>query len=395
MAEKGERLTPPRPTWAEIDLRALAGNCRRLKGMAGKGVQMMAMVKANGYGHGAVEVARTALSNGAQMLGVAFLGEALELKGAGMGAPILLLGYSPPREAPQIVAEGFRATVYSWEVAQALSQAAREADSEARVHLKVDTGMGRLGLSPEEATAFIQRVRRLPGVVLEGIFTHLAVADSPNARGEEGWGRRYTLAQIERFRSVLAELAQAGIEIPLVHAANSAAILTYPEAHFNLVRPGIALYGLHPSPDVPCPEGFAPVLSFKSTVSQLKRVPAGTFIGYGSSYRMEAPSRIAVIPAGYGDGFRRGPQNWGEVLLKGRRAPLVGRVCMDQSMVEVSHIPGVEEGDEVVLIGRQGEEEITTEEVAVRLDTVNYEVVTAISARVPRLFLGRGPGNEA
>lgn len=391
MAEGKGEFRPSRPTWAGIDLGALAHNTRRLKNMVGEGVQMMAMVKANAYGHGAVEVARTALSNGAQMLGVAFLGEALELHQAGVEAPTLLLGYCPPAEAPQIVAHGLRATVYSWEVAQALSQAAAGAGRVARVHIKVDTGMGRLGLAPADALEFVKKIRHLPNLGVEGVFTHLAVADSPHARGIEGWGRHYTLNQLAAFRSLLEGIEGEGIHIPLTHAANSAAVLALPEAHFNLVRPGIALYGLHPSPDVPCPVDFRPVLSFKTAVSQVKEAPAGSCVSYGCTYRTGGRERLATIPVGYADGFRRAPHNWGQVLVGGKRAPVVGRVCMDQSVVEVSHIPGVREGDEVVLIGRQGEEAISAEEVAERLGTNNYEVVASISNRVPRLYCSDEP----
>ncbi len=386
MAEAKREMQPSRPTWAETDLAALAHNTRRLKGTVGEGVQMMVMVKANAYGHGAVEVARTVLANGAQMLGVAFLGEALALCQAGIEAPILLLGYCPSAEAPQIVAEGLRATVYSWQVAQALSQAATRAGKMARVHIKVDTGMGRLGLPPQQAAEFIKKAARLPGLIIEGVFTHLAVADSPNARGIDGWGRRYTHAQLAAFRALLEGLERERIHIPLAHAANSAAILAYPEAHFNLVRPGTAIYGLDPSPDVPCPADFRPVLSFKTTVSQVKELPAGSYVSYGCTHRSGRRARLAVIPVGYADGFRRAPRNWGQVLVGGTRAPVVGRVCMDQSMVEVSHIPEVRQGDVVVLIGLQGKERISAEEVAERLGTNNYEVASGISSRVPRLF---------
>jgi alanine racemase len=238
--------------------------------------------------------------------------------------------------------------------------------------------MGRLGLFPEEVLPFLERTWHLPGILWEGIFTHFSVADDP---AEDP----YTEEQIRRFTALLEELERAGYHFPLVHASNSAALLRFPQARFNLVRPGIALYGLAPSVKVPLPPGFRPALRFKTMVAQVRDFPPGSSISYGRTYRTSGRQRIAVLPVGYADGFRRAPHHWGEVLIRGRRAPIVGRVCMDYTMVEVSHIPGVRAGDEVVLIGRQGEEEITVEEVAERLGTINYEVVSQILARVPRL----------
>jgi alanine racemase len=220
---------------------------------------------------------------------------------------------------------------------------------------------------------------------VEGLFTHLAVADMPDARGAPGWGRDYTLRQLKAFQQVVAELAGAGIEMRYVHAANSAAVFAFPQSHFNMVRPGIAIYGLDPSPEVPCPPGFEQALSFKTQLAQVKEVPAGSYVSYGCTYQTAAPARIAVIPVGYADGFRRGPRDWGEVLVKGQRAPVVGTVCMDQTMIDVTHVAGVRQGDEVVLIGEQGGDRITVREVAERLGTINYEVVAEIMARVPRV----------
>ncbi len=366
---------PGRPTWVEIDLTAVAGNLRWVVDHVAP-ARVLAVLKADGYGHGAVKVARTALNNGAAMLGVASLNEALPLRSAGIAAPILILGYTPPWQARELVRHDVTATVFDLDVAHALSRAAGELKGRLRVHVKVDSGMGRLGLLPDQVVPFVLALRELPRLELEGLFTHFSVADTD---------LEYTRWQLERFRAVLGALEEAGVHVPLVHAANSAAIFTLPEAHFSLVRLGIALYGLDPSAEVPCPPGFRPALMFKTQVAQVKTLPPGSFVSYGNAYRTQGEERIAVIPVGYADGFRRAPRHWGEVLVRGQRAPIVGRVCMDQTMLCVSHIPGVRRGDEVVLIGRQGQEEITAEEVAERLGTITYEVVSEILARVPRV----------
>ncbi len=366
-----------RPTWVELDLEAIARNCERLVELAGE-AEVMVVIKADAYGHGAVRIAHTVLAHGARCLGVACLSEAVSLRQAGIEAPILVLGYLPPWQARPALLHRVTCVVFSEEMARSLSAAACDLRTTARLHLKVDTGMGRLGLFPQEVLPFLRRVGNLPGLFWEGILTHLAVADDP---AEDA----YTEAQLARFQALLDELAQAGYTFPLVHAANSAALLRFPQARLTLVRPGISLYGLAPSAQTPLPEGFRPALRFKTVVAQVKTFPPGSSISYGRSYRTAGEERIAVLPVGYADGFRRGPRHWGEVLIRGQRAPIVGRVCMDYTMVNVSHIAGVRPGDEVVLVGRQGDEEITVEEVAERLGTINYEVVSQILARVPRL----------
>ena len=374
--EQVRLVNPGRPTWVEIDLEAIANNVRRVAEIVGPEVSIMGVLKADAYGHGAVKVARTALNNGARLMGVACLGEALTLRQAGIAAPILVLGYTPPWQAREMVLHEVTATLFSLDVARALSRAAVELHGVARAHIKVDTGMGRLGLLPEQAAEFIRQVRELPGLEIEGLFTHFSAADELD--------RGYTLAQLAAFREVLRAV-EGLVPLRWVHAANSAALLTLPETRFSLVRLGIAMYGLDPSPEVGCPLGFRPALSFKTTVAQVKELPAGSYISYGRTYRTDHPARIAVIPVGYADGFRRGPAHWGEVLVRGRRAPLVGRVCMDQTMIDVTEIRDAREGDEVVLIGRQGADRITAEDVARRLGTVNYEVISEILARVPRV----------
>ncbi|MFQ5595386.1 MAG: alanine racemase [Anaerolineae bacterium] len=373
-------VRPDRPTWVEIDLGAIAHNTRRIKEIVGPDVEVMVTLKADAYGHGAVKVAQTALNNGATWLGVACLPEAQVLRDAGIAAPILILGYTPAWQARDALRYDLRATVFSVDVARALSKAAVALNREARVHIKVDTGMHRLGLFPEEVIGFIQTIRDLPNLVVEGVFTHFSVADDADE-----WYRAYTQQQLQTFQRLLSELEEAGIRIPVIHAANSAGTLTWPEARFNLVRPGIAVYGLAPSPDVPLPPDFRPALTWKTQIAQVKELPAGSYVSYGATYRTDDRRRIAVIPVGYADGFRRAPRTWKEVLVRGRRAPIVGRVCMDQTMIDVTDIAGVRQGDEVVLIGEQGDDRITAEEVAERLGTINYEVVSEILARVPRV----------
>ncbi|HEX7734998.1 MAG TPA: alanine racemase [Ktedonobacteraceae bacterium] len=373
-------MRPERPTWLEINLSAIANNTRRLKELVGPGVRVLIALKADGYGHGALKVARTALHNGASMLGVATVSEATPLREAGIQAPILVFGYVPLWQMREAIRQDLTITLYTLDAAQALSRAAQALGKTVRVHVKIDTGMSRLGIRAElvdEILQLVREIRHLPNLELEGIFTHFAKADSEDLS--------HARLQLVRFQNVLQVIEAEGLRPPLVHAANSAATLRLLEARFDMVRPGVAVYGLEPSPDAPLPEGFQPALAFKTQVAQVKLVPAGEGISYGCTYVTERPTWIAVLPVGYADGFRRAPTNWGSVLIHGQEAPILGRVCMDQSMVDVSHIPGVRVGDEVVLIGQQGAATLSAETVAQRLGTINYEVVAEILARVPRV----------
>jgi alanine racemase len=336
----------------------------------------MAVLKADAYGHGAIKIARTALSNGASWIGVATLGEALTLRRASIEAPILVLGYLPAWQASDAIRHNIRATVFTRAVLEAFSEAALSLQKTAKVHLKIDTGMGRLGISPGETVSFVKNIK-LPGLELEGVFTHFGRADEADLKSAR--------EQLTIFQAIIAEVEELGLRPPLVHAANTPALINLPEAHFDMVRPGIGLYGLPPSPNTPLPPEMQPVLSFKTTIGQVKLLQPGSPIGYGATYHTKTDETIAIIPVGYADGFRRAPYTWGEVLVKGQRASLVGRVSMDQAAINVSHIPNVRQGDEVVLIGRQGSEQITAEEVAANLGTINYEVVSQILARVPRV----------
>ena len=373
-------MQPDRPTWLEIDLSAIARNTRLVGEVVGRRVAILVSLKADAYGHGALRVARTVLHNGASWLGVATVSEAEPLRSAGISAPILVFGYTAPWQAREALRYDLRSTVYSLEIAQALSRAARDLGRTARVHVKVDTGLARLGLRTEEVSSivdFVAMLHDLPGLDVEGVFTHFATADSAD--------QSYALMQLARFQCVIDALDRRGLRPKIVHAANSAALLTLPAAHFDMVRPGGAIYGLPPGDEMRLPLGFQPALSFKTQVAQVKWIPAGEGISYGATYVTDRPTRIAVLPVGYADGFRRAPTNWGEVLVRGKRAPILGRVTMDQCMIDITGISDVGMGDEVVLIGRQGADELTVAEVAGRLGTNTYEVVAELLARVPRI----------
>jgi Alr-MurF fusion protein len=373
-------MRPDRPTWVEIDLSAIAHNTRQIQSLVGPNVHILASLKADAYGHGALKVARTVLLNGANMLGVATVSEAAPLREAGIQVPILVFGYVPHWQMREAVHLRLTLTLYSIESAQALSRAAQALNQTTRVHVKIDTGMGRLGIRAERIAEIVQllhEIINLPRLELEGIFTHFAMADTQD--------QTHARKQLSRFQHVLQCIEEKHIRPPLIHAANSAAILSLPEAHFDMVRPGIALYGLDPSSEVRLPAEFRPALSFKTQIAQVKDIPEGESISYGCTYITDRSTRVAILPVGYADGFRRAPTNWGSVLVHEQEAQLLGRVCMDQSIIDISHIPHARVGDEVVLIGRQGTVSLTAEQVARRLGTINYEVVSEILARVPRV----------
>ncbi len=377
---------PLRHAWVEINLRAIEHNTRRLREIIGAQTELMAVVKANAYGHGAIEVARAATRAGAQWLGVFTVGEGIELRRAEIDAPILVMGPTPPRWASEGVAHNLAFNIFTRASVDAISDAARELRTRARVHIKIDTGLTRLGVLPDDALDFARAVQHLPNIEIEGVFTHFAASDEPDARGIENFGRAYTQKQLDAFQRARDEFARAGIAPRYAHAANSPAALDLPAARFNLVRSGVLLYGLDPSPDAPRPRDFLPALEFKTEIALIKAVPRGAFAGYGCAFETTRASRLAIILAGYADGLRRQPENYGEVLVRGQRAPIVGRVAMDQAMVDVTDIADARAGDEVVLIGAQGKEKISAEEVAKNLETNNYETVTTISARVERRY---------
>jgi len=368
-----------RPTYIEINLSAIRHNLEEVRQAVGPERRILAPVKANAYGHGMLQVARTALEAGASMLGVAYLDEAVALRQAGIGAPILIFGSELPENAPEIVHWGLRATLCTYELAKALSQAAVRLRRNAVVHIKVDTGMGRIGLKVEEIREFLRRILELPGIVVEGIYTHFATADG-SGDGE------FALAQMEHFRRVVSQLRKEGMELPIAHAANSAAVLRFPSAHLDMVRPGIMLYGLEPFPGASYLADIRPAMTLKSRIVFLKEVPPGASVSYGRTFVARRRTRIATVPIGYGDGYPRALSNRGKALVRGKRARIVGNICMDQLMLDVTHVEGVRVGDEVVLIGEQGDERITAEELASLAGTINYEIVTSLNGRIPRVY---------
>lgn len=371
-------LQPDRPTWLEIDLGALAANVRLLRERAGA-AELMAVLKADAYGHGAVQVAHTALHNGATWLGVACLSEAEALRRAGIDAPTLVLGYTPAWQARDAVRLGVSLAVFDRDTARALSGAAGALHRSARVHVKIDTGMHRLGVAHDAAVGLVSDIAALPGILLEGVFTHLASADDPAREADAA-----SESQLAAFRAVLEALSARGLRPPLTHAANTALLLRRPDACFDLVRPGIGLYGIAPS-EALRGTPLRPVLAWKTQVAQVHDLAAGEAVGYGRAWHAARPSRVATIPVGYADGFRRAPRGWRHVLVRGRAAPVVGRVSMDMAAVDVTDVPGARQGDEVVLIGRQGDAVLSAETVAEWLGTIGYEVVAGILARVPRV----------
>jgi alanine racemase len=379
-------------TWAEISLGAYAHNIKELKRITRPPARLMAVVKANGYGHGAVEVAREALHNGAQYLGVARINEAIPLREAGLSAPILIFGYSPPALAPMLIDYELTQTVYSLSTARALSEQATRKGKKINVHLKVDSGMGRLGFLLEAINTIpndtpvnnpvreIEAITRLPGLTVEGIFTHFATADSAD--------KSYADLQLDRFMDFLNRLQKEGLEPPLRHAANSGALIDMPDSHLDMVRPGIATYGLHPSDEInKSMVDLKPVMTLKSKIIHLKKVPPGFNISYGITFQTKNRTTIATIPVGYADGFNRLLSSRGYMLVHGQRVPIVGRVCMDLTMLDVGGISGVALEDDVVVFGEQGDEAITADEIAASIGTINYEVVSTITGRVPRVYL--------
>jgi len=367
--------------WAEIDLDAIAHNVRALKAWVGEKTHLLAIVKGNGYGHGALPVARTALEAGATWLGVNMCDEGIQLRQGGISAPILIVGFTPPSQAATLVAQRLVPTVNTVEMAEAISAAASPADP-LPVHVKVDTGLSRYGLMPDEVVPFARRLGQMPGIRLEGLFTHFADADSADKTSAR--------KQTSIYTDTLRRLEQAGITIALRHAAASGATLDMPETHLDMVRCGITVYGLYPSDDVTRAVVLRPALSLKGRVARLRTLPTGTGIGYGSTFVTARRTLVALIPIGYADGVKRAYSNRGSVLIRRQRARLVGRVSMDQLVVDVTDVAGVREGDEAVLIGRQGDDAITVEDMARIIGTINYEVVVGLSARLPRLYLRGG-----
>ena len=364
-----------RATQAIIDLNAIASNVAAVRNIIGPGRDLMAIVKADAYGHGAFEVSRTALKSGATCLGVALPEEGEKLRIQGIDVPLLVLGLIHPEEASKVVRARLEQTICTLEAAAALDQAARASSQKLNVHIKVDTGMGRIGVDPSDAVDFARRISRFKNLRLKGIFSHLPCADDPD--------KSFTRGQITLFGDLLREIEASGIKIPQKHLANSAGILNFPESHLDLVRPGIMLYGLRPTPHMGHGVALKPAMTLKTKIAYLKQVPPGTPISYGHTFSCGNQMLVATLPIGYGDGYSRGLSNGGYAMIRNVHAPLIGRVCMDMCMFDVTDIEDVQSGDEAVLFGNKP----TVDELAHQLDTINYEIVCSIGKRVPRIFL--------
>lgn len=384
-----------RRTWAEIDLDALSRNFRTVRNAVSPKAKVCCVVKADAYGHGAVRVAREFQDLGADWFAVSNLEEALQLRFGGLTKPLLVLGFTPAEEAGTLAQYDISQCLYSSDYAEALSSCAQKAGATVKVHVKIDTGMNRLGfpfqdISRDEGTVEeVKRACTLPGLFPEGIFTHFAVSD------EGSDGDAFTMRQFGCFKEMLESLQREKIVFQVRHCANSAAVFDYPLSHLDMVRAGIVIYGLSPSGALRNRPDLVPALSLKSVVSHIKTILPGSTISYGRAYTVQRPMVVATVPVGYADGYPRslspgGGKKGAHVLLHGRRCAVVGRVCMDQMMVDVTGLSHVSIGDTVTLIGRDGEEEITADELAAIEGTINYEVVCGLSKRVPRVYLKGG-----
>ncbi len=377
---------------AEIDLKAIAHNVKELRRITHPKARLMAVVKANGYGHGVIEVAQCALQNGAAALGVARIEEGIQIREAGIQAPILIFGYTVPELAADLLEYDLIQSVYTAASARKLSRTAASLGKKIKAHLKVDTGMGRLGLlsqnfKPDNSAAInadaleeTLAIAGLDGLELEGMFTHFATADSAD--------KSYAEKQLHLFMKYLKRLHQDGLNPPVRHAANSAALIDMPQSHLDMVRPGIAIYGLYPSDEVNKKQvSLKPAMALKARIIHLKKVPAGFNVSYGITHETQKPTTIATVPVGYADGLSRLLSSRGQMLVHGQRVPIIGRVCMDLTLLDVGSIENVQMGDEVVIFGQQVNETLTVDEMASSLNTINYEIVSTITARVPRVYL--------
>lgn len=370
------------PTVAEIDLGALGANYRAIKTVGG-GAEVMAVVKADAYGHGAVEVTRALRGEGCVHFGVARISEARELRAAGLGERIYLLGGFLASEAEEIVALGLTPFVYDVALIAPLERAAQtHGRANFRIHLKIDSGATRLGIMPFELDQAIVELERARSLLVEGLCTLLVNAGDPASP--------VTAAQLEVFDAAAARLRAAGIEPPVAHVANSAASVLRPDTHYSLLRPGLAIYGLPPVPAIRDQIDLRPVMTLKTRVVQIKRVPAGVGVSYGHTFVAPRASVIGVLAVGYADGYRRGLQHGGEVMIRGRRAPVVGAVCMDLTMVDLTDVPGAATGDEVILWGGAGEAMISVNDIARLAQTISYEMLCTVGKRVPRIYRKAG-----
>ena len=365
-----------RPTWAEVNLRHIAYNLTQVKRFIAPAVKLMCCVKADAYGHGLIPVSRKLVDCKVDWLAVASIDEGIRLRQARIRVPILVLGLMLKKDIEPIFQYRLTPTVCDEASARILNdRARRRINKPIAVHIKVDTGMGRIGVLSGDAEKLVRLIHGLKFIRIEGLFTHLALADS---------NRKFTVHQIGLFNRLVERLDASGIHIPLLHAANSMAVIDYPQSHFNMVRPGLVLYGLYPKEGIGVT--LRPVLSLKTRAIFVKRVPSNYGISYGHAYVTKQPATIVTLPIGYGDGYPRNLTNRAPVLIKGGRFRVSGRICMDQMMIDVGNVR-VRVGDEVVLIGRQGKEKITTEELAQLSGTIPYEIVCGLGSRIPRIYI--------
>src|SRR3989339_1291653 len=370
-----------RPTWVEIDLNALKHNLLAIKKQVGQHVKIMGIVKADAYGHGDYEVSRVLLNNSVEMLGIAILEEGIMLREKGIESPLLILGGIFEEQIDDVIQYNLTPTAYDLKLADMLSKKANYFNKIVKVHVYVDTGMGSIGMKYNKAVEFVKSLEDMKNLFIDGIYTHCSCSDEKESE--------CTNLQIKRFRDILAALDTLKVCIPLRHMANSGAILGYPESYFNMVRPGLSLYGLYPSEDISRDIGIRPVMSFKTRIIHIKDMESGDVVGYGRTYSITKPTRVATLPLGYDDGYNRLLSNQGNVIIKGRKSSIIGRVCMDQCFVDVTNIKDVSVGDEVVLYGSQGQETIPIESIAKQLNTIPYEVTCSISKRVPRIYINK------
>lgn len=369
-----------RPVWVEVNLEDLAHNMREIKSLC-KTEEIIAVVKADAYGHGALDIAPVLLQNGATKLAVAVVNEAVELRRGGINCPIMILGFTPDRLVESLIKYDIEQTVYTYELAEKISKLAVESGKNIKVHIAVDTGMGRIGFTPDiNGINEVYKISKLPNIILEGLFSHFSSADDKD--------KSYTNMQFEKFNWFYGKLKEKGININIRHIANSAAIIDLPETYLEAVRPGIIIFGYYPSEEVSKDKmDLKPVMSLKTNVVHIKKMGAGEYISYGKAFKTEKESIIATLPVGYADGYTRFLFGKGKVIVKGQYAPVVGRICMDQCMIDVTHIPNVQMGDEVILMGEENGLKITADEIARNIGTINYEVICMISKRVPRVYL--------
>lgn len=368
-------------SWVEVDLDNFIGNLKEIKKLIGPQVDFMPAVKADAYGHGAIEISNAAVKNGAKMLGVANADEGVQLRVSGIEAPIVILGPSTEAEIADIIKYNLTASVSDMFFARKIQEAARKSGRKMPIHVEVDTGMGRGGVMYSEALQLIRDAAGFKNIILEGVFTHLAYSEIMVSYNDEQW---------RLFSALLSDIEHLGIKIPLRHIENSGAIINYPQFKLNMVRPGLMLYGIYPSPDTEAKVRISPVMSFKTSIVLLKDFPAGHGIGYCRTYVTSKPTRVATIPVGYGDGYGVILSNQSEALVRGARAPVIGRISMDTCTIDVTHISDCQVGDEVVLLGKQGNECISADEIAGKAKTISYEILCALGKRAPRVFLQKG-----